>query len=426
MIVVLVLMIMILVILGIIKANERPESISYTKSGNDYNGDAYELTIYNYTTDLTIELSEFNPETDWNWKYLGGGAGAYMTVVGDTHYVRLSEYVYVCSPETGEILPLCAKPDCLHDKEEDYTRIAYCTANVLRGFGRSSIQYYQGKLYANANAKASYIENADLTESSFPGDYVAELSLDGTEKDFLNAKCDSAYDLLIHRGNIYYINDVSDGAEDVFEVRELPLEGGDYHIIAKLRCGMGTRFKVFCYGNYLYLVADQNLILYDILSQTATVKELSIPGIILYVSENVLYGVTNIAEGITNQRQPTQIYSLDWEGENLELFLTLQNTGSDRWLPEDLINNNPYISMDEKYIYQVVEANDTDYLIVYDRNDGKPMQRIELNGLNYYVRPGVEEDRIWLVPYIVQDDPVLWLEKDRILEENVTFHELTR
>ena len=121
---------------------------------------------------------------------------------------------YIYSYEQGgSILPLCSKPNCLHDKETDPEKRQECSAylNGYSGFdGDVSLMLYKDHLYV-------YYSRNDymLTEDDEGSGCIVRISLDGTAKDFLLEKIDIDFPL-IHRGYLYYYEsryDVETAAE---------------------------------------------------------------------------------------------------------------------------------------------------------------------------------------------------------------------
>ena len=116
-----------------------------------------------------------------------------------------SLFITYMDKATGISLPLCGKPECMHNDGN-------CNANVNRPRG---LCVYDGKLYWQDYGQ------------------VMRMNLDGTEREKVCYYSDYGSNLVIvfHRGYVYYTsekNDIKDGkAGNRVRVCALPLAGGD-------------------------------------------------------------------------------------------------------------------------------------------------------------------------------------------------------
>lgn len=104
-------------------------------------------------------------------------------------YFIVGSYLFVFDYESGNVSPLCTKPNCLHYEETVEELVPECDAFVQ---GSEFLGYYDGYLYTIA-------PNRGTGER-----YYVRINPDGTDRKELYP-FDSATDLVIrmHRGVIY-------------------------------------------------------------------------------------------------------------------------------------------------------------------------------------------------------------------------------
>ena len=158
----------------------------------------YTLVVENYNDDFSVELkknSSFDLEKDWNWSYQTAHTVSAFARGPKGYYVRLGDFVYYCDFETQTLIALCNRPDCLHNKETDSKKRSECTAYVAYGSVNDGLQYYDGKLYANASSV--YFDkdiNADYREK----EYLLELAPDGSSREQVDYHIENAYSFAFH------------------------------------------------------------------------------------------------------------------------------------------------------------------------------------------------------------------------------------
>ncbi len=114
-------------------------------------------------------------------------------------YLFYRDYVYYLDETAGVILPLCAKADCLHEKETDPELIETCNAYVGDGYVKDgAIQYCDGYIYSIMTRR--YDNDPPV---------LIRLSADGSKKDILY-EWDEGSKIncwIVHRGVLYYRDD---------------------------------------------------------------------------------------------------------------------------------------------------------------------------------------------------------------------------
>lgn len=109
------------------------------------------------------------------------------------YYRTMEGVLYYTDKETGQSVPLCARPNCLHDGNE------YCTASTEK-YSTTNHFFYDGYLYAAANKK----NNEDYTDSRAvllryepDGSAITELC------EFTGQDCIGMTNAVLHRGYIW-------------------------------------------------------------------------------------------------------------------------------------------------------------------------------------------------------------------------------
>lgn len=229
-----------------IMAAEKEKGVLFEENELEY---PYTFWLENSHDSIDVIPSEYNEETDWDWSYYSASHISRFAKGEKGYYVRLNDYVYYCSFEKNKLVPLCNRPDCLHDKEVDYSKKKECTAYV--GWGSvnlfSGIQFYEGKLYANYS-----INGTKSGSKYYYGDDLYEIQPDGSSREALEIDMENASRFCIHRGDVYYVTHITD-SKNVTEIEQVyrkPLNGGEPEKIAEVK---GSAIvDVYPYGNYIY------------------------------------------------------------------------------------------------------------------------------------------------------------------------------
>ena len=204
--------------------------------------------------DTYIEGSDFQymRQGSWDWapKMQKGEKG---------YYFRQGEFVYYLDEETGEFLPLCAKADCLHDRETDQERRKSCNAHMH--FAEFSSDFSQGMMYY---ARYLYC----LTDKGFNEETILyRLSEDGSRKEQVYSWSGVGVEQwVIHRGVFYYAEhfytyDEEGEMEEHYALKALNLTGAIkepetiYALEQENIFYLGFNW-LKAYGNYLYFIVS--------------------------------------------------------------------------------------------------------------------------------------------------------------------------
>lgn len=265
----------------------------------------------------------------------------------DVEYFAYGNYIYYMDKENGELLPLCGKADCLHDKENDSERIQQCNAYMETESVDTGISYCNGYLY--------YIDKASASEK--PALY--RLSADGMEKEQIYQweKDVGIEEWMTHRDVLYYAEHIylsgKDGTEERYTLKALPLTGKVKK--PKVVHEVDKNMEVFtiadlqAYGNFLYFqvhsqkkteeeITDENYFkywsiktfIYDM--EKDKVKELTIPDLGKYdVIQGVAFWQGRIIFSPFNPQidymEPTTWYIADLDGSDVEGFMEDEDIG---------------------------------------------------------------------------------------------------
>ena len=119
----------------------------------------------------------------------------------DGYYFSSGSFIYYMDAKTMKYTPVCNKPDCLHDRQEDKDKKRECNAYVSGGEETyfQGIGCYNGYIYFEEVANTGGIEDWHYM--------ISRLSCDGSKKDIVVNDEDVInipYSFMVHRGYLYY------------------------------------------------------------------------------------------------------------------------------------------------------------------------------------------------------------------------------
>ena len=220
------------------------------------------------------------PEQDLGDKFILGEDNQYyyrmsrilaspMVESEESIYIVKEGYIYSKNKKTGEIVPLCNKPDCMHDDSE-FNDNGSSNCNAYVGVALA-LDYYHNKLYFITAFRELY-----------------EMDKSGTtRKRLMQWEEESPYAPIIHRGYLYVSFTNSDGFPDEYteeEKEKLSYRVDRYRIdrwdgkpetIYEKKGAYGQINVMFAYGNQVYMPlaaapGEYGTIVYDILEKTAS------------------------------------------------------------------------------------------------------------------------------------------------------------
>ena len=219
------------------------------------------------------------PEQDLGDKFILGEDNQYyyrmsrilaspMVESEESIYIVKDGYIYSKNKKTGEIVPLCNKPDCMHDDSEfNDNGSSNCNAYVGVAW---ALDYYHNKLYFMTAFSELY-----------------EMDKSGTTRTKLMQLKEDPFAAMLHRGYLYLSFTNSDGLPDEYteeEKKELSYRVDRYRIdqwdgkpetIYEKKGAYGQINVMFAYGNQIYMPlaaapGEYGTIVYDILEKTTS------------------------------------------------------------------------------------------------------------------------------------------------------------
>ena len=258
------------------------------------------------------------------------------------------EFIYTYDQKSGNIMPLCSRINCLHDKETDPDKRMACNAYMDHiayeaGFDYVYLMLYKEQLYIAYKRTDVTFEMPSLWT-------LYRLALDGTSKDEVY-RCPIIEAPLIHRGYMYYFTQTFevktiDGRETTdisseIECHRLELESQKFkdEILSLPTSGDVTSINwPRAFGKQFYFsVMENNSIIrpmiYDIV--TGTFEEIDLISSYTFC-RNCLYS-TDYGYPY-NVREEGEIYVSDYRKKEVRKVL-------------DHVSLDSYIVSDQKYIY---------------------------------------------------------------------------
>lgn len=386
----------------------------------------YTLTVENYDEAFSIEsagIDSFDSETDWDWSYQTSHTVSAFAKGPKGYYVRLGDFVYYCDFETQTLIALCNRPDCLHDKETDSEKRSECTAYVAYGSVNDGLQYYDGKLYANASSVYFDTERgADYREK----EYLLELALDGSSREQIDYQMENAYSFAFHRGSLYYISRETDpetliGTETV---NRLELGKKEQETIVTLS-SMDAVLRVYPYGDLVYIqtklvdTEESSLIIYDTKTSKAQMKEANWQSMFLPAENDTFLQCTLkedslYAENVDAMLEPTT------ESKLLTLE-SIKNFGFDVNTTGDLYS---WISTDDTYLYVYGMTEIDPIVAAFNKESGELEAAAALPGMPLFQCIGVDDEYLFYQCSELDGgtDSVYWVKKSDFFENGATFN----
>lgn len=273
----------------------------------------------------------------------------------DGYYLRHGDYIYYLDELSGEILPLCNRVDCLHDKETEQSRKEDCNAYVEIKSGNSKgIGYCNGYVYCLDGT--IWFDHGE-TQTLY------RISADGSKKEKIYQWADDRRIpcWIIHRDVFYYVEQKfteKDGEEgtELIEIdtmyamdltKAVPRPEAVYTVSSE-EVIQPVIAHVKCFGNYLYFLLNGDKVMesdgilhtfvtgfvYDMEKQE--LKELGIPDMqkdehvcdIKFWQDKILFKVIKGYD--EDYYKPAMMYIANLDGTDAEVYV------------EDIMGHNYY------------------------------------------------------------------------------------
>lgn len=275
-------------------------------------------------------------------------AGEYMNMQQGEggYYLRHGDYIYYLDESLGEIMPLCSRVDCLHDKETEQSRKESCNAYV-----ENDNDYSRGIAYCNG-----YVYCLDGVSWYDHGDTLTlyRISADGSKKEMVYQWEDDKRIVrwIVHRDVFYYaeqkfMEKEEEGETELLEIATLyamdltkavPRPEAVYTVSSE-EVIQPVIAHMKCFGNYLYFLfngvkmmeADSSYhmfttgFVYDMERQE--LRELGVPGMqeedqvsdIKFWQDKILFEVVTGYDDDYFRQETVYIANLD--GSDAEVYL---------------------------------------------------------------------------------------------------------
>lgn len=334
------------------------------------------------------------------------------------YFINLENgFAYIIDKTTQICQPLCAKSDCLHDRESSVDKKRNC--NAWLNASNNILLYYNNNLYYQ-----SYTESTDKDGIIHPICEINELSLDGTKQEVIYSLSDYfIWNFRIHRGYIFFTATSYDSAGSASEsdatLFRISVNGkGKAEEIIPLyeyedTNIMDTRY----YGNHIFFFmdhftsdednTDQYLLRYDIETgeQTNISKNL----------ETNICSLFTIFNGKIVFANKHKIYSCDLNGENEHEILDCDELlpGFEYYTPFTNDGSNIIVSPSDN-------DKKSDELIFID-NEGNAKVKKMLFAFSAYM--GCDKDVFIVFRNTADDNQSVWIidKSDFSAEEVYTF-----
>ncbi|MDE6421145.1 MAG: DUF5050 domain-containing protein [Lachnospiraceae bacterium] len=179
-------------------------------------------TEQKHTGDSTVAHAESNVVfSDFEYPYIAESANGYYfweRISEDQYYPRLM----FMDKESGVIVPLCNKPNCMHEGKE-------CNAYYPKvglgedGISKYYLQYYKENLYAVGLSADNYVSLFRIKEDGTEWEICTKLY----RSDYDSTMKWLAPDILIQDGYVYYI----DNKQNNMKLERRPIDGGNAEVV---------------------------------------------------------------------------------------------------------------------------------------------------------------------------------------------------
>ncbi|MGL5616654.1 MAG: hypothetical protein ACRDD2_10580 [Sarcina sp.] len=289
---------------------------------------------------------------------------SFITENENGYYFINGNYIYYTDKESMKAIVLCDKANCLHEKQEDNSKVYECNAFVYFS-NYNYINIYNDEIYLtssfNSNKKNEVLE-------------LIQLSSDGEKrKPIIKFDSDFIKSTIIDKGNIYYVNQKYKEDKLSTTIEKINLSNSKKEIIFTSTLtdgGIGgftlneSKLYFYEYGHndvneFNEFDVVLNLETMDIKSEKVNYEKLKSP--ILIDNGKSLY---SYFYGDKDERN-SEIYSSDLDGNNEKLIYN--------------IPHNKFLT-DDKYIYAFIDETESDKgkLNIYDKK-GSLLNSLELD-----------------------------------------------
>lgn len=336
------------------------------------------------------------------------------------YYVLEGHYIYYMDEENQSVVPLCNKPDCLHEKETDKEKYKLCNAYVEND-GKVGISYCDGYLY--------YICDNE-PESAMDKYALYSLKEDGSEKELLKEwKSEIVYQWCVHRNVLYYIQmtyktEENGKIEQKYQLKALGLKGMQKEkekVVYEPQEGLYNVELAWpeAYGNYVYFQVLGNTETGDVVNEDNYEDYLYMKTLGYHIVDGTLHDIAvekenEYVQGVgfwkdkllivpwsPEKEDGAQIgsYIAELDGSNVQPFMENVRQG------ERFYSDGKYLYQSNVLLVDFGVDKEKIYKIYNEENDLTDTISLPFAGGG---APPVGDEESMLVPVIDKDDSSIW------------------
>lgn len=210
------------------------------------------LPLFPSCGDQTKNLGDaYVPEDDCQYMFHMQGSNIHMAEVKDGYYFLNACFLFYADKSTMQPIPVCNKPNCLHDKETDPTKVYQCNAYISSPSPTYSfLTLYKDKLYVLSCLNTT-------TDSTNPE--LIEISTDGTKRRTEFIFPPGVHTMTIHRGHLYYVEQRENTGETFLRRHKIGKAKNQSEIVYTSDIYAGTFLDIIGYGSNLYFKEYGNI-----------------------------------------------------------------------------------------------------------------------------------------------------------------------
>lgn len=240
----------------------------------------------------------------------------------DGYYFMVLNFLYYMDKDTMKPVVLCGKPDCLHGKETDPSRIWKCSGYFLTG-ATKFIAWWDGNLYA-------YVKRTQEADDLGAGALV-RISPDGSKREEIYRFSEEPGHMAIHRGKLYFASAFYDlGLDANYRLRSINLtqDRGNEQVLFEGNRESGSIQSIWCYGNRLYFLeqfSEDGFVKFEwrqVDLMTGTVKPMQNNQFVMGAAPDGLASVFLHDQNIESPEN-RQLWKTGFDGESREVWFSL-------------------------------------------------------------------------------------------------------
>ncbi|MFQ8599287.1 MAG: hypothetical protein ACLSAP_00915 [Oscillospiraceae bacterium] len=174
-----------------------------------------------------------------------------MAETTDGYYFMNGSFLFYADKSRMQSIPVCDRPDCLHDKETDPTKTYLCNAFLsIPTPTRSFLTIYHNQLYV-----LSYL---DVTTGD-TNPKLIKISIDGSKRQTEFIFPPETYAMTMHRGYLYYVERDESNGKTTLRRHKIGKSQKQSELIYTSDIFGANIFDIIAFGNNLYFRESGNI-----------------------------------------------------------------------------------------------------------------------------------------------------------------------